>query len=543
MSVECDVAIVGAGPTGLTLANLLGRAGLRVVLVEKNDNTVSEPRGVSIDDEALRTMQATGLIDEVLKDVALDYGSHYFSPGGACFAKVEPVTREYGYPRRSAFSQPKLEATLRTGLSRFSHVECLFGWLCESATEDSLGVTLIVRHSDSQHRSIRAGYLVGCDGAKSVVRKFVGAQLVGSTYQQRWLIVDLADTREWFRQTRVICDPERPTISLPGPKGIRRYEFMLHGDETDERVTSPEFVRGLLAARGPDKDATLVRTQVYTFHARIADRWQTDRMFLAGDAAHLSPPFAGQGMNSGIRDADNLAWKLTEVVKGRVGTELLRTYQKERAPHAWKLIQLAMMMGRVMMPTSRLQATMIQLGFRLARSVPSFNAYFAEMRYKPKPYLEEGFLLPDDHGQLVGRMLPQPTLERLDGSLARMDDLIGRNFAVIAYGKNAAATISLAANAAQGIAQLCWLAVAPKIYNVDPSVPSFASAGRDVNGVFSKALSDASDILLFLRPDRYVAAVGRVSAEGSVDRFVASVKTLLANTQPSPSVDANPSRG
>src|SRR5918992_1317310 len=125
--LDCDVAMVGAGPTGLTLANLLGLAGLRVVLVERNETTVQEPRAVSIDDEALRTMQAAGLIEAVLKDVALDYGAHYFTPGGVCFAKVEPKTREYGYPRRSAFAQPKLEATLREGLARFGNVSALFG--------------------------------------------------------------------------------------------------------------------------------------------------------------------------------------------------------------------------------------------------------------------------------------------------------------------------------------------------------------------------------------------------------------------------------
>src|SRR5918992_1838155 len=143
--LDCDVSIIGAGPTGLTLANLLGLAGVRVALVERNETTVQEPRAVSIDDEALRTMQAAGLIDAVLKDVALDYGAHYFTPKGVCFAKVEPKTREYGYPRRSAFAQPKLEATLREGLARFGNVSALFGHACESVTERDRAVEAEVR--------------------------------------------------------------------------------------------------------------------------------------------------------------------------------------------------------------------------------------------------------------------------------------------------------------------------------------------------------------------------------------------------------------
>src|ERR687893_343490 len=166
--VDYDVAIIGAGPTGLTLANLLGAAGVRVALVERNETTVQEPRAVSIDDEALRTMQAAGLVDAVLKDVALDYGAHYFTPAGVCFAKVEPKTREFGYPRRSAFTQPKLEATLREGLARFGNVSALFGHSCEDVSEGDGAVEAAGRSPEGGERTIRARYLVGCDGARSM---------------------------------------------------------------------------------------------------------------------------------------------------------------------------------------------------------------------------------------------------------------------------------------------------------------------------------------------------------------------------------------
>jgi 3-(3-hydroxy-phenyl)propionate hydroxylase len=528
---DCDVAIIGAGPTGLTLANLLGAEGLRVVLVERNETTVQEPRAVSIDDEALRTMQAAGLIDAVLKDVALDYGAHYFTSNGACFAKVEPKTCEFGYPRRSAFAQPKLEATLREGLARFAHVTVLFGQTCEGVVERDGVVEAVIRTSEQSEQIVRARWLVGCDGARSMVRRAIGASLVGSTYEERWLIVDLASTKERFRQTRVLCNPARPAITLPGPHGIRRYEFMLREGETEEEVTSPDFVRKLLAEHGPDADEPVVRRRVYTFHARVADRWRRGRIFLACDAAHLSPPFAGQGMNSGIRDAHNLAWKLAAVVKGSLGEGVLDSYERERAPHAAALIQLAINIGRVMMPTSPLQAALVQSGFRAAGFVPPLHAYFAQMKYKPKPFYRDGFLVQNDPLRLVGRMFPQPTLEMRDRALVKLDDLIDNDFGLVAIGPNAQSLAAKAAAADLALPHVRRLAILPMRFNADPAGPPDIPAGRDVNDSLAGALPADRDILALVRPDRYVAAAALVTSNAESASFAGAVRTLVAETK------------
>lgn len=498
--MECEVAVVGAGPVGLTLANLLGDAGIHVVLVERNTTTVQEPRAVSIDDESLRTMQAAGLVDAVLADVALDYGSQYFTPGGICFAKVEPTTREFGFPRRNAFTQPRLEATLRHGLGRYPQVTALFGHDCGAVADDAAGVTLGVTEPGGTPLTVRARYLAACDGGRSAIRKAIGATLTGLTYRQRWLILDLGATREQLRQTRVVCNPARAMITLPGPGGIRRYEFLLREDETDEIATAPDFVRGLLAAHGPDADAPVVRARVYAFHARTADRWRQGHVFLAGDAAHLTPPFAGQGMNSGVRDAHNLAWKLAAVLRGRLGEGLLETYQQEREPHARALIQLAVNMGQVMMPASRAQAWAVQAGFRLAAFVPPLQAYFAQMKYKPKPFYRAGFVLADG---IAGRMLPQPLLDRPGAGPVRLDQLIGNDFALIAYGRDAQGTLAAAAGLDFGLGDLPRLAVLPAHYN---PVPGMAAAGRDIDDVMTRLLPRGREALLLLRPDRYVAA-------------------------------------
>jgi 3-(3-hydroxy-phenyl)propionate hydroxylase len=529
--MDCDVAIIGAGPTGLTVANLLGQAGVRVILIERNQGTVEAPRAVSIDDESLRTMQAIDVVDAVIKDVALDYGSYYFSPAGECFAKVEPTTREYGFPRRSAFAQPRLEATLRGALARFCNVEALFECRCDTVLEHDTGVTLALTMDGGSKRTVRARYLVACDGARSAIRKHIGATLTGSTYQQRWLIVDLASTKERLRQTRIVCNPDRPLITLPGPGGTRRYEFMLRDGESEEGAVDPDFVHGLLAAHGPDADAPIVRRQVYAFHARVVDRWNTPRIYLAGDAAHLSPPFAGQGMNSGIRDAHNLGWKLAEVVKGRLGTALLETYQVERAPHAEALIQLAINIGRVMMPSSHAQAFAVRAGFRLAGLVPGLQDYFAQMRFKPKPFYRDGFVLPQDGDlNLTGRMLPQPSVERADRSRMMLDACMRNGFCLIAYGADAQRSAAAAARLDFGLTDLRHLAILQSIYSPDPEIGNAIETVRDHAGGFTPVMPSDRDVLILVRPDRYVAAA-TVCTPASIRALAAATKALAARTR------------
>ena len=250
------VAVIGGGPIGLTLANLLAVQGVRCLLVERNATTVQEPRAVSIDDESLRTMQAIGLADTVLDHVVPGYGSHYYAPNGVCFARVEPTGRPYGYPRRNAFRQPILEAQLKEALARFDHVETGYGIRLERYEADADRVTLSLAGPDGARRQVTCDHLVGCDGAASAVREQQGVQLEGTTFDERWLILDLEDNDNVVAYTQVFCDPRRPCITLPGPDRTRRYEFKLVGDETDADLLDPEMVARLLRTHGADPDAT-----------------------------------------------------------------------------------------------------------------------------------------------------------------------------------------------------------------------------------------------------------------------------------------------
>jgi 3-(3-hydroxy-phenyl)propionate hydroxylase len=504
-----QIAIVGAGPAGLVLANLLGVQGIRTLLVERNAGTVGEPRAVSIDDESLRTLQAIGLVQTALGDIVQGYGAHYYSPKGRCYAKVQPVTREYGYPRRNAFRQQILERQLHEGLSRFPHIEQRFSHKLESLHQDQDKVTLEARTPEGTVFTASCDYLVGCDGASSKVRELLGIKLQGTTFAERWLIVDMLGTPDRFRHTRVYCDPARPAISLPGPHGTRRYEFMLHAGERQEDFVEEALVRKLVGACSPaDSDLQIVRKVVYTFHARVAERWGVGRAFLAGDAAHLSPPFAGQGMNSGVRDSLNLAWKLAAVCRGELGAGLLDSYELERKPHAWALIEMAMAIGRFMMPKNNVEALLMQTALRSLAIYPPARDYVMQMKFKPKPRFEKGFVIPEPGkaSSWSGRLFIQPEVELADGRRVLMDEVLGKGFSLVLPSTPGEKTPAV--SLPDGL-RAHVLRVIPQDYNfpLNGHEGESTSVVRDCTGALETALAPYGRSAVLLRPDRYVCAV------------------------------------
>ncbi len=518
------VIIAGAGPTGLTLAGLLARYGVDVLVIERNPQTVQEPRAVSIDDESLRTMQGVGIINDLVPNLVLGYGSEYYSPGGRQFLKVKPTTLEYGYPRRNAFRQPVLEALLRENLERLENASAWFGAELVDFSQSDSCVSLRVREND-RFAELTCDYLVGCDGSRSFVRQTLGVELEGSTFRERWLIVDLEQTTDPTRDTKVYCNPDRPCLSLPGPHGTRRFEFMLHEHEQDEDVLARDNVAALLRLHGTDDKAFLRRKVVYTFHARMAARWRDRRVLLAGDAAHLMPPFAGQGMNSGIRDAHNLAWKLAAVTEGRLGPNLLDTYQIERQDHAAQMIQLAIRMGHVMMPRSRLRAVALQSFFRALALFPRVRSYFAEMKYKPPPSFHDGFLIRHSaapKASLVGKLFPQALVMNGSG-FQLLDDVLGDGFTLLAPPGISAALLAEAD--VKGLNPLRKVAV----FDKEEALPAEAAtaAARDVRGDLARLLHGRPQGLFLLRPDRYVAACFPVDRIESVSSGIA---TLIGTT-------------
>ena len=519
-TLRADVLIVGAGPVGLMLANLLAGHGVRTLVIERNQATVREPRAVTLDDESLRTLQSAGLAEAVVRDLVLGYGVQYFSWRGKPFASIQPTRQEYGYPKRNAFNQPRLERTLCEGLARFADdVRVLFGHALESFDDegDGGGVRCRVRGPAGELR-VEARWLVGCDGARSRVRELCGIRLQGDTHAERWLIVDLAERTSSLRHTQTFCDPLRPAIRLPGPHGTLRYEFMLHPGEDDAFALDEARFRGWMAARHPeDRALPLVRKAVYTFHARVAERWRHGRVLLAGDAAHLTPPFAGQGLNSGLRDAANLAWKLAAVTRWGLPEELVDSYETERRPHAQALIRMALRIGAFMQPKSRAGAAAMQTLLRAACLVPPLRDYVLQLRFKPRPRLRDGWFelhQPLDRPACRPELLPQPMVDLPDRSLCRLDDLLGTGFAVIGWDSPAfrARARSLAP---PGVPlRVVALRRAREDFLSFAANAELAQA-RDGSGALDAFLDALQAEALVLRPDRYwsrVVPIGELGA-------------------------------
>ncbi|WP_432443425.1 bifunctional 3-(3-hydroxy-phenyl)propionate/3-hydroxycinnamic acid hydroxylase [Rhizobium aethiopicum] len=535
--LHADVVIVGAGPTGLTLANLLGGMNVSVVLIERNMTTVQEPRAVSIDDESMRTMQAIGLSDDVERIVARGYGSRYLSPSRRNFLTVEPTSRDYGFDKRNAFQQPELEQVLRNGLGRFPHIRQMFGWEMQNFSQHAASVTVDIRESGGREAKITGRFMVACDGGRSSTRSGLGLELAGSTFAERWLIVDLVRTENRFRHTEVHCDPARPCISLPGPDNIRRYEFMLQKGEDEEIANDEAFVRNLLSRVGPDRNAEFRRVRVYTFHARMATSWRRGNIFLAGDAAHLTPPFAGQGMNSGLRDAQNLGWKLAEAVAGKVDDAFLDSYEIERKPHAWEMINLALRMGQVMMPENSVKAALTRAAFGALGLYPPARDYFAQMRYKPKPRFRQGLLFPDGKPEsqtMVGRLIPQPVVEGTDRVRSLLDGLLPDQPAVVVFDEFPDRVVPAAALSKLAGAGAVVVGLTPEWMNpVDGAFPVY----REVSRLFSTPqLENYLGHAFLLRRDRYIASIVPVAALESLLPAIAAIATPRPAPNPNPAL-------
>ena len=283
----------------------------------------------------------------------------------------------------------------------------------------------------------------------------------------------------------------------------------------------------LLESHEAAPQSRIVRTVVYTFHARVADRWSQGRVILAGDAAHLTPPFAGQGMNSGVRDASNLAWKLAAVVQGQLGPKLMASYEPERRDHAWSMIEFALAIGRVMRPPNALAAFALEYGFLLLSRFPKARDYIAQMKFKPPPRFAQGFLVPDAAGAkktLVGRMMPQPRVLTDDMREVLLDEVLGPGFAVLVHSNRPQAALQALSSGAWGAFMSHCVVMRPD--GTETQVPDGVTAVR-VFGIADRRLARFADHVLLLRPDRYVAACVPVDALGA---GAAAVERLIAET-------------
>jgi 3-(3-hydroxy-phenyl)propionate hydroxylase len=479
---DCDVLVVGLGPVGATLAALLAAHGVATIAIDRDTAVYPLPRAVHFDHEIMRLFQQLGIAEPVLRHSIALPRYEFRAADGKILLSFDPAPEApCGWASGYMFHQPGLEFALRDRLASAPNADVRLGWRFEALTQDAEGVTATVEGPDGP-ATLRARYLVGCEGAWSPVREAIGGGLYDYGFDEPWLVIDVkvepgAPVPEANLQ---MCDPARPTTCVHSGPGRHRWEFMLLPGERHEAVLEDDFIQGLLAPWdcGP---LEIERRAVYRFHGLVANRWRSGRVLLAGDAAHQMPPFAGQGMCSGLRDAANLAWKLEAVLSGVADESLLDTYQAEREPHVRTFIELAIGMGRVVCTLDNDVASLRD------RDMLARRASGAASLPPPRPApFAAGCILAGSPG--AGDVFPQPVCDE-GRDRRRLDDALG------------AAT---------------WLiSREPTILPSDATLSAHhlgEEALQPFRGPLLKWLDHRSADAVLVRPDRYVFGAGDPAA-------------------------------
>lgn len=516
MSKTADVLIIGAGPVGLMLANLLGQQGVNVLLVEKSETLIDYPRAVGIDDEALRAMQTAGLVDEVLPHTIPDQKIYMVNGDRQILSEVNPTTREFGWPRRNGFVQPLVDRVLLDGLKRFPNTAVRFSTEVVDLLEDGEGVVATTERGEK----LRARYVVAAEGGASRTRRQLGISFDGETRPSDGIVIDVANDPIGTPHAVFGGDPKRSYASIALPHGIRRWEFTLFESEDPSLVESDDYIHALLAPHVPDPTKLeIIRRRVYRHHARVAGQFKVGSIFLAGDAAHVMPVVGGQGWNSGIRDAFNLAWKLGAVINGACGDALLETYEMERMGHVKQMVAVSLGMAKEM--TDHDPAKAAERDRIAANRTPEEREAQKRQAFKPQPKFDKGVVvhtpLPSfktlparDVPRMAGAIFPQPRVTNAEGVEMLLDDATGQGWRVLMWNNNPMAFISAERCAALAHLRVRLVQVVPKTQL--PWARRHAPAGVTVIGDLGgepslQAWFDARPVgAVVVRPDHVVAA-------------------------------------
>ncbi|MDO3686614.1 bifunctional 3-(3-hydroxy-phenyl)propionate/3-hydroxycinnamic acid hydroxylase [Micromonospora sp. C28ISP2-4] len=541
---EVEVAVIGCGPVGALTANLLGARGVSTLVVERSATPHGQPRAFSCDDEALRVYQQAGLLDEVRDSTIAPPLVEYVNGAGRVFARMKLSETDFGYghaPLRF-FDQPRLEGTLRAGLDRFPHVRLALGTELVGLTQDEDGVTVLLSDpATGQRRAVRARYVLGCDGARSATRAAVRIPLSGASYAEPWLAVsgDVPSGAVRVPDTTFVCDWRRPAFVSPGAAGSYRMEFMLRPGETEDEMQRPETIAALVSPYvDPDRFA-VTRAVVYTFHHLVAQRWREGRVFLLGDAAHQMPPFMGQGLCSGLRDAANLSWKLSLVLSGAADPAVLDTYETERRPHTVEMARTSVRLGHVFLARNRVTAALRDTALRAVQTIPRVRRFVERFEFKPVPAYRRGLMAGGRRDGVVGTMFPQPRVlvpgapgERL------LDEVLGDGFVVLgAVGVDGPSLPSR-----QGL-PVRFVAVHPSGTPLTALPDESGDGGYDrvdvvdAEGVLGGWLRRHGAELVVLRPDRFVFSLVRA---GGAERAARDLSAALGALSDAPGEPKSP---
>jgi 3-(3-hydroxy-phenyl)propionate hydroxylase len=429
------VVIVGAGPTGVMAATLLAQYGIQCLVLDRYENVYPQPRAVHLDDEINRIVARLGIADEFAAISRPALGLRLLDHDFGVLAEFQrdPAESIHGFPQANMFDQPEFETLLRANLKRYPSATLRGNTEVTDIEQEDAGrvrVSFNDRSSGEEHR-VDAEYVLGCDGANSVVRSSIDVAMEDLKFEQRWLVVDVAteaDLNEWDGVHQV-CSPERAATYMRIGPSRYRWEFRLLPGESADDYRSLIALRELIGpwvGDIPEEDLDVGRVTEYAFRAQVADRWRDRNVFLLGDAAHLTPPFIGQGMGAGIRDAMNLSWKLAGVLNHDLPANVLDTYEQERKPHARKMIALALTMGWAMTAGGRVGNAIRRTVAPRLQLIPGMRSLITNSR---TPALRRSALVIKSRRphQLAGTLCPNPTLDGGD----RLDGLVGNAFALI----------------------------------------------------------------------------------------------------------------
>ncbi len=480
-TLDHDVVIVGGGPTGATLGLLLARGGVDALIIDKEADIYPLPRAAHIDHEIVRIFQDLGLADSLSKTWRSSPRYDFLNAQGDILLRFEGMDKlgPGGWPASNMIHQPSLEALLRGAIANEGNASLETRWAYQSHVQKDDHVEIEISTPDGTVKK-RAAFIVGADGARSPVREAAGIVFDDLNFDEPWLVIDtiVHDASRLPDINLQICDPERPTTCVLMGEGRHRWEFMIKHGETPEQVLDDDFVTSLLQPWNVDGAVTLERKAVYRFNARVAKQWRQQRLILAGDAAHQMPPFAGQGLCSGLRDAANLAWKLVAIRKG-ASEDLLDSYQPEREPNVRAIIAMAMMMGQTVCMTDSEAARRRDVSMLAERA--SGKAPDGKVSY---PDIESGCILPESSG--AGTYFPQPVSEAADK--VRFDDVMGAGAWLISR-----SALSSPDDKKTGLRAVTL---------DDPAI-------RPFHDILDKWLSNHAAEAVLVRPDHYVFGSGQ----------------------------------
>ncbi|GLE54370.1 bifunctional 3-(3-hydroxy-phenyl)propionate/3-hydroxycinnamic acid hydroxylase [Mycobacterium montefiorense] len=494
-----DVAVIGYGPTGATAANMLGALGLNVIVIERDPDVYGRARAISTDDEVMRIWQSIGLADRLHRDMLADRPLAWVDANGVPFLETTMTPRDCGYPAQQFLYQPAVDHVLREGVARFDNVEVLLEHECfrvlnvVDAQSQWVDLLLADLRTDTLKR-IRASYVIAADGGSSPTRGLLGVGYSGRTYNERWVVIDTKMLREWdgHDRMRFHCNPKRPTVDCPTPLGHHRWEYPARAGEDEKNLVSEAAVWKVLHEQGITEDQVkILRAVVYSHHVRVADRWRVGRVFLAGDAAHAMPPWIGQGMSAGVRDAANLCWKLAAVIRGQAPESLLDTYQVERKPHVTEVTRRTVRNGRLITERRKALVFLRNHLLRTLTRIPGVIEAGRKLIWIPDAHFRDGFFTRVAH-PAVGWQLPQPWVTDCGGDRRRLDDVIGGRWAVVYFG-------------VRPVGMDFWERLGALPVAVTKNHP-YPGAIWDQDGVLTRWVRDKNAAAMVVRPDGFIFA-------------------------------------